>query len=52
MDFAKTLRDFVANPFDPNNDGKTSVPELFAALGLLAVFAFAWKKILNLILEA
>jgi cyanate permease len=42
---------FLAHPFDPNNDGKTSALEWFAFLGLLAVLAFIWSKLLSYLLE-
>ena len=52
MDFAKTFQDFLADPFDPNGDGKTSALELFAGVGLVLAIIFAWTHILRLIFGA
>lgn len=41
------LRDFLAHPFDPNNDGQTSALEWFAFVGLLLVIIFIWNAILS-----
>lgn len=49
MDFRATVASFIANPVDPNNDGKTSVMEWAAFLGLMFVLAFGWKLVLNAI---
>lgn len=46
MNFGQQVGDFLRNPFDPNNDGKTSALEWFAFLGLIGVLTFAWNVIL------
>jgi hypothetical protein len=45
--FSQVVMDFLANPFDPNQDGKTSVVEWFAFLALVSVLMFAWGYIVN-----
>jgi len=45
------LGDFLAHPFDPNNDGQTSALEYFAFLGLMIVFAMIWFRLLDFLLE-
>jgi len=52
MDFAQTVKSFLSNPFDPNGDGKTSLGELFAAVGLVMVLVFIWNRVLSYVLEA
>lgn len=47
MKLGQVIADFLANPFDPNKDGKTSAAELFAALGLVAVASFVWSQVIN-----
>lgn len=47
MQLGKTVADFVANPFDPNGDGKTSLVELAAALGLVALLSFFWSNVIK-----
>lgn len=49
--FWKHVTDFLAHPFDPNNDGRTSALEWFAFLGLVSVFALVWAKFLGYLLE-
>lgn len=51
MQLEKLVADFIRSPLDPNQDGKTSLGELFAAVGLLSIMAIAWKRILNLLWE-
>lgn len=52
MTLSQHVRDFLSNPFDPNNDGKTSVLELFAAFGLVVIIGIAWHRILRVYVEA
>lgn len=52
MRFSDLVKGFIANPFDPNGDGKTGLVELFAALGLCVVIIFAWQRMLGVYLEA
>lgn len=47
MNLAQTASDFLSNPFDPNGDGRTSLVELFFAVGLIVVLVFAWNRILS-----
>lgn len=49
MDLGKETTDFMTAPFDFNRDGKTSVLELFAGVGLVFAIVFAWARVLNLI---
>lgn len=41
------VKAFVAAPFDPNGDGKTSLLEWFAFVGLVLVFIRIWTVILE-----
>ena len=41
--------DFLASPFDPNQDGKTSALELAAGLGLVMVVTYLWTRVLSLV---
>jgi hypothetical protein len=45
--FSQVVTDFLANPFDPNQDGKTSVVEWFAFLALVSVLTLAWGYVVN-----
>ena len=45
--FSQVVTDFMANPFDPNQDGKTSVMEWFAFLALVSTLMVAWGYIVN-----
>lgn len=51
MKLSDYVREFVADPFDPNGDGHTSALELFLIIGLVSIMLVAWKRILNIILE-
>lgn len=42
---------FLAAPFDPDGDGKTSIWEWFAFVGLVLVFVRIWTVILDYMLE-
>lgn len=46
------LSDFLAHPFDPNNDGQTSALEWFGFVGLMLVIVFIWNVILEYMLDA
>lgn len=47
----ENLKGFLAHPFDPNNDGQTSLIEWFAFVGLMIVIVRIWATILDFMLE-
>jgi hypothetical protein len=48
MTLSDQITGFMSAPLDPDGDGKTSLVEWIAFLGLAAVIALAWKRVLNL----
>ena len=51
MTLSEMVGAFVANPFDPNKDGKTDVIELALVVGVITVFSFGWARIINSLVE-
>lgn len=45
------VKGFLAEPFDPDGDGQTSLLEWFAFVGLMLVFVRIWSTILDYMLE-
>jgi hypothetical protein len=47
----ENIKAFLAHPFDPNQDGKTSALEWFAFAGLVFVISYVWARLLGYLLE-
>lgn len=47
MTLSEMVQGFVTAPLDPDQDGKTSLVEWVAFVGLALVLVFAWQRVLN-----